>query len=225
MTPDIPSSSSSEEDARVLLFQGDSITDTGRIRGSTLPNHPPGLGSGYPLLVAAELLGEQPNRGWACYNRGVGGDMVGDLAARWEDDCLAFEPDVLSILVGVNDFWYASLDHYEEAAERYEQKYRSLLDRTRAALPDATLLVGEPFAVSGGSAVDEEWSLYFDRFQTAARRVAEDYEAAWIPYQSVFDEALEDAPGPHWAEDGVHPTPAGHYRMARTWLDAFQTGR
>jgi lysophospholipase L1-like esterase len=225
MTLDAPLPSSAEDNTRVLLFQGDSITDTGRARGGSLPNHPHSLGSGYPILVAAQLLGEHPDRKWACYNRGVGGDKVGDLAARWDDDCLALVPDVLSILVGVNDFWYASAGRYAEAAEQYEDQYRRLLDRTREALPEVTLLIGEPFAVSGGSAVDEEWSQNFDHFQAAARRVAEDYGATWIPYQSAFDDALEDAPGPYWAEDGVHPTPAGHYRMAQAWLEAFRNGR
>lgn len=217
-----PPSSTTNEDRPVLLFQGDSITDTGRHREDPSPNRPHGLGCGYVTLAASTLLSEQPDRAWRCYNRGVGGDKVGDLSARWDEDCLVLAPDVLSILVGVNDFWYTLSGDHDGSADRYEREYRALLDRTLEALPDVTLLIGEPFALAGGSAVDVQWSPAFDRYQAAARRVAEDYGATWIPYQSVFDEALQEAPAPYWAEDGVHPTPAGHDRMAQAWLHAFR---
>lgn len=216
------SDASDEADGPVLVFQGDSITDTGRRRDGSLPNHPHNLGSGYAALVASALLGTQPDRGWRCYNRGVGGDMVGDLAARWEADCLALAPDVLSILVGVNDFWYTVSGEHERSAAQYERQYRELLDRTRDAHPDVTLLIGEPFALPGSSTVDEQWSLHFGDYQAAARRVADDYGAIWVPYQSVFDDALDEAPFSYWAEDGIHPSPAGHYRMAQAWLEAFR---
>ena len=210
------------EDHPVLLFQGDSITDTGRRRGRPGPNQPRGLGSGYAALAAAAVLSEQPERGWHCHNRGVGGDRVDDLAARWTDDALALAPDVLSILVGVNTYWYTRTGDYDGTPARYERTYRTLLERTRTAHPDVTLLLGEPFVVPGGSAVDAQWRDGLQPYQAAARRIAADVGATWIPYQSVFDDALRDAPGPHWAEDGVHPTPAGHHRMAQAWLTAFR---
>jgi len=206
----------------VVLFQGDSITDAGRDRENSAPNQPSALGSGYAALAASALMGTRPDRTWACYNRGVGGDTIGDLAARWEAEALALEPDVLSILVGVNDFWHTLSGSHDGTPESYERQYRALLDRTREALPNTTLLLGEPFALQGGSAVDERWDPAFQRYRAAARRVAEDYDTAWIPYQSVFDEALQEAPASYWSGDGVHPTPAGHYRMAQAWLKAFR---
>ena len=212
-------SASTGEDRPVLLFQGDSITDTGRRREGA-PNHPHSLGSGYAALAASALLSRAPDRGWQCYNRGVGGDTIGDLAARWDADALALEPDVLSVLVGINDLWTA--DSGGAPAARYEERYRALLDRTRSARPGVTLLIGEPFVLPGGSAVDEAWPSALEPYRQAARRVADAYDATWIPYQSVFDAALRDAPGPYWAEDGIHPSPAGHHRMAQAWLEAFR---
>lgn len=220
MSPSSPSSPT-QEDCPVLLFQGDSITDAGRQRGGG-PNRPNGLGSGYATLAASALLNEQPTRNWYCYNRGVGGDKVNDLAARWKEDCLALEPDVLSILVGINDLWYTLSGDDDGSPERYEEQYRTLIDRTCTALPDVTLLIGEPFFLPGGSSVSESWRAALEPYQAAAHRITTDYSATWIPYQSAFDDALEDAPGPYWAEDGVHPTPAGHYRMAQAWLTAFR---
>lgn len=215
-------SSSSTSDHPILLFQGDSITDVGRERGGASPNHPHSLGSGYPLIATSTLLGEAGERHWHCYNRGVGGDTVQDLADRWEADALALAPDVLSILVGVNDYWYLRAEDRDSTPDRYERRYRALLDRTRTVLPDVSLLIGEPFVLPGGSAVNEEWRSGLRPYQEAARRVADDYDAAWIPYQSVFDDALEEAAASYWAEDGIHPTPAGHMRMAQAWLAAFR---
>jgi len=207
-------------EGRVIVFQGDSITDAGRSRDDQAPNQAHSLGHGYAALAAAHVLGEQPTAQWQCYNRGISGDKIPQLAARWEVDCLDLEPDVLSILVGVNDFWHTLTHGYEGTASSFETGYRALLDHTRDVLPDVTLVIGEPFAVPGGSAISAAWDAFED-YQAAARRVADDYDATWIPYQSLFDEALEAAPVGYWAPDGVHPSPAGNERMAQAWIEAF----
>src|SRR5256886_5178130 len=93
-------------DGSVVLFQGDSITDAGRDRGVADRNSAGALGSGYPLLAAAAALAAHPDRGLRFYNRGISGNKVPDLAARWATDTVALAPDVLSILIGVNDFWH-----------------------------------------------------------------------------------------------------------------------
>ena len=206
----------------IIVFQGDSITDAGRSRDDQQPNQAHSLGRGYAALAAAHVLGEYPEARWRCYNRGISGDKIPQLDARWDADCLDLEPDVLSILVGVNDFWHTLTHGYEGTAASYEEGYRALLDRTRDALPDVSLIIGEPFAVSGGSAIGEAWGA-FGAYRAAARRVADDYDAVWIPYQSLFDEALESAPVDYWAPDGVHPSPAGNERMAQAWIEAFRT--
>src|SRR5262245_7308375 len=88
----------------VVLFQGDSITDCGRDRNSKDANSTGALGTGYPLLVTAAALAAHPDRGLRFFNRGISGNKVPDLEARWRVDALDLEPDVLSILIGVNDF-------------------------------------------------------------------------------------------------------------------------
>src|SRR5687768_2287940 len=91
----------------VILFQGDSITDSGRSRKVTDANDPRALGTGYPLLVTSALLGRDGAGQWQCHNRGISGNRVPDLQARWEKDTVALAPDVLSILIGVNDYWHS----------------------------------------------------------------------------------------------------------------------
>lgn len=211
------------DEARIIVFQGDSITDAGRHRDGKQANSPYALGSGYAGIAAAQLLGEHPGSPWQCYNRGVSGDKVFQLAERWETDCLDLTPDVLSILIGVNDFWHTLTHDYDGTAETYERDYRALLDRTREALPEVRLIIGEPFVLMDGAAVEaDQWRPAFDAYRAAARRVADEYGTAWIPYQTIFDEALRQAPVSYWAPDGVHPSPAGHYLMAQAWLDALE---
>lgn len=206
-----------------ILFQGDSITDAGRNRKDITANSQGGLGVGYAFLAASHLRHRMATHNLRCYNRGVSGDKVFQLADRWEKDCLKLKPDVLSILVGVNDFWH-TLDHsYDGTAETYENDYRILLNRTQKALPDVKLIIGEPFVIAEGSAiVEEEWFPEFTKYQAAAKQMAKDTGAAFIPYQSIFNEAGGDVPPSYWAADGVHPTTAGCHLMAQAWLETVK---
>jgi lysophospholipase L1-like esterase len=207
------------QQGRVILFQGDSITDAGRDRNSTKPNDAGALGSGYPLLVTAAVLAARPKDGLQFYNRGISGNKVPDLQQRWQRDTLDFKPDVMSILIGVNDFWH-KLDHgYTGTVQDYEQQYTALLDQTRRALPNLRLVVLEPFVLRTG-AVTERWFPEFDQRRAAAARVAAHAKAAFVPLQSIFDDKVRSAAPAYWAADGVHPTAAGHAVIAEQWRRA-----
>jgi len=208
-------------DEPVIVFQGDSITDSGRDKQQLEPNVSSGLGSGYVFLAASELLGEYPARSMQCYNRGISGNKVFQLAARWEEDCLNLQPDVLGILVGVNDFWHTLTHGYTGTVTTYEKDYRALVEYTLEQLPDVHIIIGEPFVLPEGSAVDSDWFPSFMKYQDVARQIAEDYTMPFLPYQSIFDEASKRAPQTYWSEDGVHPTIAGNYLMAQAWLRLF----
>lgn len=208
----------------VLLFQGDSITDAGRSRDqekTATPNNQAGLGNGYAWLAAAELLVGRPDAGLKIFNRGISGHKVFQLAERWQADCLDLKPDVLSILIGVNDIWH-SLEpklNYKGTVEIYERDYHALMERTRKALPKVKLVVCEPFVLRCG-AVKDNWFPEFDHYRAAAKRVAAKHRATFVPFQAMFDEAIKYAPPEHWAGDGVHPSPAGAALMAHFWVQA-----
>ena len=206
-------------DGTVVLFQGDSITDAGRDRAAADANAASALGSGYPLLVAAAALAAHPDRGLRFYNRGVSGNKVPDLAARWAADTVALAPDVLSILVGVNDFWHKLGHNYTGTVQDYETQYATLLEETRRALPRVRLIVLEPFVLRCG-AVDDRWFPEFDQRRAAAVRVAQRARATFIPLQGVFDDLSRRRAPQYWAADGVHPTPAGHGVIAERWRHA-----
>ena len=207
-----------------ILFQGDSITDAGRSRDkekTSAPNNQPGLGNGYAWLAAAALLVDRPDGGLKIFNRGISGHKVFQLAERWQTDCLDLKPEVLSILIGVNDIWH-SLDprlNYRGTVEIYERDYHALVARTKQALPKVKLVVCEPFVLRCG-AVKDNWFPEFDKYRAAAKRVADKHRATFVPFQAMFDTAIKCAPPEHWAGDGVHPSPAGAALMAHFWLKA-----
>ena len=209
----------------VILFQGDSITDAGRDRSREKhANDGRALGSGYAFLAACQLLAERPADGLKIYNRGISGNKVFQLAERWDPDCIALKPDVVSILIGVNDIWHKLNGQYNGTIEVYEKDYRALLERTRQALPGVKLVICEPFVLRCG-AVNDKWFPDFDGYRAAARKVATEFKAVFIPFQSMFDGAAQKAPPAHWAGDGVHPTMAGGGLMAQAWLNAVSRAR
>jgi lysophospholipase L1-like esterase len=142
---------------------------------------------------------------------------VYQLAERWDADCLSLRPNVLSILVGVNDFWHKHKHGYDGTLEKYETDYHALIKRTKEFLPDLRLVIGEPFVLRVG-AVDDSWFPEFDSYRLAAKRVAESAGARFVPFQAMFDAAVKIAPPERWAADGVHPTADGAALMAHTWL-------
>jgi lysophospholipase L1-like esterase len=203
-----------------VLFQGDSITDAGRDRERTSePNDDRALGKGYAWLAAAEMLVDAPEADYKFYNRGVSGNKVFQLAERWQDDCLELKPNVLSILIGVNDVWHNLNGNYDGTVEKYETDYKALVARTKGALPDVKLVICEPFVLKTGN-VDDKWFPEFDGYRAAAARVAEEAGATFVAFQTMFDRAAKIAPAKHWAGDGVHPTTHGAALMAHWWLKA-----
>lgn len=206
----------------VILFQGDSITDTGRSRDNNNANDVSALGKGYAFLAACELLNSHADKNLKIYNRGISGNKVYQLAERWDKDCLDLKPTVLSILIGVNDYWHKHNGKYNGTSKVYQDDFRKLLERTREKLPNIKLIIAEPFAVNKVSAVDDTWYPEFNEYRVAAQAIAKEFNAAWIPLQKVFDEAQKRAPGKYWTGDGVHPSLAGAQLMANAWLDVIK---
>lgn len=207
----------------VILFQGDSITDAGRgNRNAFTPNNAGALGNGYAVIAASELLLQNPGKDLKIYNKGVSGNKVFQMAERWDADTLAIKPNILSIHIGVNDYWHTLTNGYTGTIENYIADYRKLLDRTKEALPNVKFIICEPFGVLGVKAVTDAWYPTFNQFKKAARDIADQYSAPFVPYQAAFDKAVTQAPPAYWTGDGVHPSAAGAALMAQTWLEAVK---
>jgi lysophospholipase L1-like esterase len=206
----------------VILFQGDSITDAGRNQGSSEANQAKTLGTGYAFMAGSELLFRYPDKNLKVHNKGISGNKVYQLAERWEADAISLKPNVVSILIGVNDFWHTLTGNYTGTIQVYQKDLDALLERTKKQLPGVKLIIGEPFAVTGIKAVDAKWYPAFNEYRRAARTLADRHGAIFIPYQSVFDKAQKLAPGVYWTYDGVHPSVAGSQLMAHAWLEAVK---
>ena len=204
-----------------ILFQGDSITDCGRNRDAAgTPNYLSGLGQGYAMMAAAELLSTRPADGLRVFNRGISGNRVVDLYARIQGDILNLKPDVLSILIGVNDTWHGKNPDWSNgvAIPKYERIYRDLLKEVREALPNVKFVLCEPFVLRCG-VVRDDWVEEIDERRVVVAKLAKEFGAVLVPFQSMFDDAVKLAPPEYWAADGVHPSAAGHLLMAKCWLD------
>jgi len=201
-----------------ILFQGDSITDAGREKEKELANNARSFGQGYAFLAASALLNALPEKNLAIYNRGISGNKVYQLAERWQKDCLDLKPDVLSILIGVNDYWHKRNGKYDGTVEIYENDYRKLIQSTKEKLPNIKLVVCEPFYVLNTSAVDDTWAAPMKEYQEAAKKIAIEFNTLWVPFQQVFNEAVKHAPATYWTGDGVHPGMPGAQLMAEAWL-------
>ncbi|WP_199613750.1 SGNH/GDSL hydrolase family protein [Paenibacillus alkalitolerans] len=207
-----------------ILFQGDSITDGARSRNDDL-NHV--LGHGYPYIIASKLGNELAETRPVFFNRGVSGNRVSDLYARWNEDAFSLQPDLISILIGVNDAWRIVNGEPTGATDRFERAYRHLLEETKEVLPSVGLILCEPFILRTGATAGkwDEWQKRIGKYQETVRKLAEEFEAVFVPLQAALDEACGRADAAYWLWDGVHPTAAGHYLIARQWLSVVQESR
>jgi lysophospholipase L1-like esterase len=202
----------------VFLFQGDSITDGNRGRTAD-PNHV--MGHGYAFAVASRVGADFPASGFTFYNRGVSGNTISDLQKRWQTDTLEIKPDVLSILIGINDA-SATVENKPgaQSVDEFETGYRELLNEGKSAKPDTIFVLGLPFVYPVGKRKDN-WEQWKDGAAQRAERVkklAKEFDAILVDYPAVFDEATAKAPIDYWIWDGIHPTVAAHELMAREWI-------
>jgi lysophospholipase L1-like esterase len=200
-----------------LLFQGDSITDMNWGRNEQDRNHY--LGHSYVYLIAARLGVDMPEAKLEFFNRGQSGNKVADLKNRWQTDAIALKPDVLSILIGVNDVGGSDA---RVALDEWEANYRFILDASRNANPALRLVLLDPFVLRVGPLdSDSAWPAWrgeVDKLCPIVTKLAADYQAVHIKTQEIFDQASQKVAPSHWIWDGVHPLPQGHELIARNWL-------
>ncbi len=222
-----------------ILFQGDSITDCGRIR--ELPSNiieklymktqytlrgATEMGTGYPAMVAKEL----ENEGYTFVNRGVSGDRVLDVYARIVRDIIKIKPDVMSLLVGVNDVWHGFDWNNGTGIKRFEKVFNILIEELREELPETKLIILEPFILEGNATTNrpdqtDRYRLFRKGIEEVAaieKAVAEKHGIKFVELQKLFDEAAMNAPATSLLGDGVHPTEKGHTLIMNEWIKAYK---
>ena len=210
-----------------VLLQGDSITDAGRKKDNLEPNSKDALGRGYASLIAYHLLTAYKDKELKLYNRGISGNKVPDLEARWDKDCLDLKPDVLSIMIGVNDYWHtvAFGSKYKGTIESYGEGIKALLGRTKEALPDVQLVICEPFVVrAADGSTRSDWFPEFDQ-----RRVGKCcLTLKQVPIASCFTQPARPAQSPPRRQFLPRSPPASDLAVCFTHATALScraTGR
>ncbi|GMQ59358.1 SGNH/GDSL hydrolase family protein [Vallitalea sediminicola] len=205
----------------LVLFQGDSVTDCGRTSNEYLD-----LGYGYANMVSAWLTALYPEKQLRFLNRGISGNRVSDLKNRWKEDCIDLRPDVVSILIGINDCWRRYDSNDPTSVVSFETIYREIITSIKQKI-DAEIIIMEPFLLpvieksEGWSKGQNEWREDLDPKIHVARSLAREFNATFVPLDGVFARAATVQPMERWTEDGVHPTQAGHALISRQWLKAF----
>ena len=199
-----------------ILFQGDSITDCSRNREDAQS-----CGIGYVNLLKSQIQHDRPADGIIIYNKGISGNRVVDLYARWKEDCFNLAPDIVSILIGVNDIWHEYKRGTGVEADKYRFVYNQLLLETKERMRNVRLILLEPFFLRAGDVAlsKDPWEQDMGLRQAIVKNLAETHGATFVPLQAAFSDAAKKAPAEHWLRDGVHPTAAGHWLIAKTWLE------
>ena len=208
---------------KTILFQGDSITDCGRIRENV-----ENMGNGYPLFIKARLEYENHNK-FMFRNRGIGGAGILGVYERRKADIIDLSPDYMSILVGVNNVWNEFLTDNGVDFNRYEKIYSKLIEEVSTAVPDIKIIILEPFFLKGSKTEDTEeipdrWEKFSLGMKEIAKRtnsIAEKYSLPFIPLQHLFEQSAKETNDTYWLIDGIHPTEAGHELISREWLKVF----
>lgn len=205
-----------------VLFQGDSITDGNRGRNND-PNHI--LGHGYQYIISSRIAADYPEMDFKFINKGISGNRTVDLFARWKENALNLKPDLVSILVGVNDIGSEFSSKAGVSAEKMELVLELIIEETKSIYPDIIFVLCEPFILPVG-AIKERWNEWSDEItkrRDVIKRLAMKHNAIFVPFQEEFDKVCKLRSPEYWIWDGVHPTYAGHGMMANVWLNVVKT--
>ncbi len=198
-----------------ILFQGDSITDAGRGRDDVHR-----LGAGYPFYTAKLLNEAYPGTEFEFMNLGISGNRAENLAERWETDAVMLQPDVVSVLIGINDTWHRAADRNWMAHEYFEDCYRKILANLKEKT-NAKIIILEQFLL-----YSEDKAYFRDDLDPKiqiTRKLAREFADAFVPLDGLFAAAsIKKAPS-FWAADGVHPTAEGAVFIAEQYVKAFES--
>jgi lysophospholipase L1-like esterase len=198
-----------------ILFQGDSVTDAGRDRSD-----PHDMGNGYPRYASAMIQDSFPDTEFEFIDLGISGNRTEHLVERMEADFIEIQPDIVSILIGVNDVWHHyAFEYVETTDEQFESNYRTLLDTIKSRT-NARILMIQPFLLETVDPAKQELCEELARKQAIVKKLADEYADAYLPLDEVLHSMTEEEPA-YYAADGVHPTPDGACCIGEAYLGAI----
>ncbi len=202
-----------------IVFFGDSITDASRNR--TTETDYSRFGFGYVMQAVGRLY-EKSLTDYQIFNRGISGNRIVDLYARIKSDLWNLEPDLISILIGVNDVWHEI--NYQNGVEldRFEKVYRTLIEETKQKLPNVKFILCEPFVLKGeATELNYERFLQVKDYAKVVKKLANEYGLYFLPLQEKLDKVAQEVGESLVLKDGVHPTVQGAVVIAKQWMKLF----
>lgn len=203
----------------IILFQGDSITDGGRGKGETDPNH--FIGHSYPYLIGAELSYKYIDKNPQIYSRGISGNDILQMYARWREDAINLNPTIVNILIGINDAGKWNNSNSGSSPGQYKNIMKMIIEETRSELKNTQFILCEPFYFADESN-DISLKTYDDILvrQDIVKTIADEYNCIFVPLQKeleAYANKLGDRKKILW--DGVHPTLLGHSIISKKWFE------
>ncbi len=196
-----------------ILFQGDSITDAGRDR-----SNPHDMGEGYPKYASAMIADAFPDIDFEFIDLGISGNRTDDLVSRLESDFIAIDPDIISILIGINDVWHVYLSGREMPDDQFEKNYRQVLmaikERTHAKI-----IMLEPFLIYTADKAHMRDDL--GRKIEIERALAREFADIYVPLDGYFAAACIDQEPAFFSDDGIHPNSNGACFIGERYLEAI----
>ena len=197
-----------------ILFQGDSVTDAGRDR-----SNPADLGEGYPKFASAMIQDSYPDDDFEFVDLGISGNRTEHLVARLESDFIEIQPDIVSIMIGINDVWHHYSHAIETTDEEFEENYRTVLDALKSRT-NARILMIQPFLLETVDPAKQVLCEELARKQAIIKRLADEYADAYLPLDEILHQEVDVEPA-EYSRDGVHPTPDGACRIGEAYLGAI----
>lgn len=212
---------SSGEKYMKLLFFGDSLTDMYRNFDKNV-DMSTSYGTGFVFDIAAQLMYRRPGY-YQIVNRGVGGNKVTDLYARYQDDVIKEKPDFLTILIGINDVWHEIATKSGTPIDVFEETYLKIVKDIKEKLPETKIIIMEPFFTKGAAtngALDRFEELF--KYAAVVKKIANETKCFFIPLQQSFNELIKNGGETQILFDGIHTNPGGAHLIATKWLEMFE---
>ena len=195
-----------------LLFQGDSITDAGRDKRNY--HH---MGNGYPKYASELIAAAHPEIEFEFINFGISGNRTDQLFDRIYADGIAFQPDIISILIGINDIWHRKNNIFT-TDEQIETNYRAILTLLREKT-NAKIVILAPYVLDAAS--NSYLADDLRKILPIIRKLADEFADVYVPLDEIFDEALKTQPEPlYYSGDGVHPNANGAAFIGQKYAEA-----
>ena len=197
-----------------ILFQGDSITDAGRDRRNYHD-----MGNGYPKFAAEHIRNAFPDSEIELINLGISGNRTDNLFDRMYEDVIQLQPDIVSILICINDIWHRHSHHIETTDAQIAANYRAILSRIKEQT-NAKIVILSPFLLDNEE--KEAWRPELERLLPIVRSLADEFADVYIPLDEIFAKALPKQPEPqYYSADGVHPNQNGAAFIGKHYFEAI----